>query len=945
MKKLVFLAIIMMGIVVTTAQGQNACPGLHNPTTFNATPGGAGSWSARVGDRVSGSGGSTGSNVLSTCARPGKAIIKGHTNITSSTYNSGNCPNRCACSNHCSLFDGHDQRFRIYSSADAGLDLFTVNAAGQGMQRIPPGHSSSIRLGDMRATGTCVNNINTNGNDKGAEALYYTMKVNSQNALLFIDYAIVACRYDHTPQQAGEFLMRVCGKNASTGQWNNFPLNDSLWFNVPAPAVTGNLPAPWEAGLTGNPQSAAATSCCYCYKPWARVSISLINWIYDSIRVEMYTSDCIYDVDPIYAYIAGSCQPMQITTSGCPAGESTDIDTLRAPEGLLTYTWYVSNNGYDGPTADESVMNNLSWRLIPNATTNMLVATMDHFIVDQDGDGRRNDTVATQTYRCVMTSAMDPNKPFHSQLFCQVGNTKPIVNANITAECDGTVHLENLSRVPAQGANVPRIVDSLVTWNFYEGSTDDTPLLDTVRGRLADYTFEEEGTHAVKLIVYTEDSTCYSARTFTILVNKPADSRIDISKRTLCIGDEATITDLTEGINARRWEFEDDTIDSRNSSLSDTRTVTRSFENFENPFRLITITDAGCEDTLYDTIYYFSNPEVTFSPDTIICNGHESHVKASTPLSGCTFAWYRHLDQAGESPICEGDVLYARPTQSRVKYYLKITSPAGCSAWDSVTLSIISTKITSNPPSAKHCPGDSVTLTGSGALWYEWSSYPGDPDLPTQAHNASITVSPSQDTRYYLTGYAADSCDVATIDILVQEVPLPILDFDYSPHYIDSEVPVVNFTDKSEGRDYTQWSFGDGSTSMGEMVTHYFDIYTENSNVVTMKSHNALGCYVDTTFVIPIDTFGFYRPTVFTPNKADNNTFHIVCPSSMDKFHIAIFNRGGTAVFSSDDQHFEWDGTHKGQPLPQGAYPYVITYTRAGSISEYKLLGTITLIR
>ena len=214
MKRIVIFLVLTVSLCTFGAwgQSQSACPGFHNPTNFNSTSSAIGSWSARVGDRVQGTGGSTGSNVLSTCSRPGKTPIKGSA-ILSSTYYSGLCQYRCSggC-NHCNLFDAHDHRFSIYTAADAGLDLFTVNAAGQGMQRIPPGHTSSIRLGDMRATGQCQQNINTDGNNKGAEALFYTMMVTPNNALLFVDYAIVACRYNHAPTEAGEFIIRVCGK-------------------------------------------------------------------------------------------------------------------------------------------------------------------------------------------------------------------------------------------------------------------------------------------------------------------------------------------------------------------------------------------------------------------------------------------------------------------------------------------------------------------------------------------------------------------------------------------------------------------------------------------------------------------------------------------------------------------------------------------------------------
>ena len=941
-RSVLFVILLGLGLTAIHAQTNNACPGLHNPTNFNSTPGGSGSWSARVGDRVSGTGGSTGNNILSTCARPNKTPIRG-ANILSPSYYSGYCQYTCGaypgtgCAH--TFSDANDHRFTIYTSADAGLDEFTINSTGQGMQRIPPNHSTSIRLGDMRSTGQCVNNINDNGNDKGAEALYYTMRVNSQNALLFIDYAIVARKYTHTPQQAGEFSIRVVGKNAN-GQWNNQPLTPALFYNVPAPSFSGALPAPWIEGRPGG--SSGATYCGYCYKDWTRVAISLIDYIYDSVRVEMYTSDCIYNVDPIYAYIAGNCQPMSITTSGCPGGESDAVDTLRAPADLISYTWYVADNGYSGNTSNPDVMANVPFRLVsPTSASNIYVSRLNDFITNT------GDTVGTTTYKCIMTSAMNPDMPFESTVYATVSNTKPIINAHFTVNCDSTITFEGLGRVPFQGQGALTIVDSSTTWTVHDGSSDETPVIGVVRGSTARFTFSDTRSHAVTLSMYTEDTTCYTSKTFIVQPIMPPANQISIDKRTLCVGDTATITDLTEDIVSRRWEFANDTIDSQSlgNSLASTSVVRKVFTEFENPFMLITTNESGCSDTLYDTIYFFHDPELVYSPDTIVCNGHETHITVSTPVTGCRFEWYRHHNQPGESPICTGSVLTARPTQLHTTYWLKVIASSGCEVWDSVNVHLLTTKITAHPANGRICPDSTCTLTGSGAQYYLWYAIPADPSLNGQEHNQTITVSPTQDTRYYLIGYAADSCDIAAIDFLVQKVSVPTLDFEYSPHYIDTEIPVVNFSDNSQDRDHTQWLFGDGGSSTGQTVTHHFDIYTTGSNWVTLRSFNSVGCYVDTTFWIEVDTFGFYRPNVFTPNKNENNRFFVICPSPLDRFHIAIYNRRGLIVYESDDQHFQWDGSHNGTALPTGAYPYVITYTRAGSVSTTRVKGTVLLLR
>ena len=190
--------------------------------------------------------------------------------------------------------------------------------------------------------------------------------------------------------------------------------------------------------------------------------------------------------------------------------------------------------------------------------------------------------------------------------------------------------------------------------------------------------------HAIKLTIYTEDSTCYTSRTYTVAPILPPNIQINIDKRTLCVSDDdptvsenSTITDLTERVRERRWEFAD-------TSYGNRTTITRNFTEFENPFMLIVTGLNGCIDTLYDTIYFFHDPEVTFSNDTIVCNGHEAHVTASTPVSGCSFAWFRHNNQAGETPIYEGNTLYVRPTQEHTRYYLRITANSGCVLFYSV---------------------------------------------------------------------------------------------------------------------------------------------------------------------------------------------------------------------------------------------------------------------
>jgi len=79
-----------------------------------------------------------------------------------------------------------------------------------------------------------------------------------------------------------------------------------------------------------------------------------------------------------------------------------------------------------------------------------------------------------------------------------------------------------------------------------------------------------------------------------------------------------------------------------------------------------------------------------------------------------------------------------------------------------------------------------------------------------------------------------------------------------------------------------------------------------------------------TLAVLPSD--GCYIPTAFTPNNdGSNDYFEIPCLGNIDeKASLLIFNRWGYLVFETDNYDSDWDGTHKGQPLPDGTYFYIL---------------------
>jgi gliding motility-associated-like protein len=87
-----------------------------------------------------------------------------------------------------------------------------------------------------------------------------------------------------------------------------------------------------------------------------------------------------------------------------------------------------------------------------------------------------------------------------------------------------------------------------------------------------------------------------------------------------------------------------------------------------------------------------------------------------------------------------------------------------------------------------------------------------------------------------------------------------------------------------------------------------------------------------------------FHPTAFTPNGDNLNDNFTVFGQYVVDFEMKIFNRWGELLFITDDIQSGWDGTFKGNEMPEGTYTFIAHITdRAGRI--FKRSGSVLLLR
>lgn len=232
----------------------------------------------------------------------------------------------------------------------------------------------------------------------------------------------------------------------------------------------------------------------------------------------------------------------------------------------------------------------------------------------------------------------------------------------------------------------------------------------------------------------------------------------------------------------------------------------------------LTGTDAnGCVNTDQVTVTVNPNPIVSAGLDQTVCAGTQVTLTGS---GANTYTW--------TAPVVQG-VAFTPPVGTNV-YTVTGTTLAGCTGTDQVTVIVNANPVVFAGNDIEVCQGQSITLTGSGALNYTWDN---------GATNGVIFVPNLGSTVYTVTGTTAEGC-TGTDQLTVLVNPNPVVSF--TPDVVSGCVPLtVQLTNTTPNQTGCVWTISNGAVLNGcGTVTTTFN--QPGCYDVTLTTQDANGC-------------------------------------------------------------------------------------------------------
>lgn len=429
------------------------------------------------------------------------------------------------------------------------------------------------------------------------------------------------------------------------------------------------------------------------------------------------------------------------------------------------------------------------------------------------------------------------------------------------------------------------------------------------------YIFEVDNLNEYEQLICTrKDSIKVHPRTFNVSL---------ANDMTICKNDTIRLWNTNENLVAGTslWYYDINNPISTDDTLvySPQTTGTINFkltDNFE------------CEATTSINVTVNEAPVVSISGEDRICLGDLTNLTANSSLPNCTYLW-----STGQAT----STISTRPIENETEYEVSVKyGPAQCETIETIIVTALNKPIVTANQDVNICYSDSAQIYVSGdAENYFWKSFPVDADAENSTLT-NLTVRPHESTMYFAHGLNDIGCEnIDTVIVFVN--PLPVAQMSFNPTVVNDLDPTVIFSDETNGSVSRRWLLSDGATSTESIFVHLFELSdTNQSYQINLYVQNDAGCQDSVVNSIRIaKTHYLWAPNaiyVYDPDPRISQ-FRVYIDNPVE-FELQIYNRWGECIYTANNQEKAWNGTHKGEIVPQGSYVWVAKYRYAGKRNE-----------
>ncbi|MDD2792796.1 MAG: gliding motility-associated C-terminal domain-containing protein [Sediminibacterium sp.] len=318
--------------------------------------------------------------------------------------------------------------------------------------------------------------------------------------------------------------------------------------------------------------------------------------------------------------------------------------------------------------------------------------------------------------------------------------------------------------------------------------------------------------------------------------------------------------------------------------------------------------------------------------DTILACSNTNAILTAKYIPGANYNWQ---GPAGFSSIQQQPEIQKIQLQQAGKYTLKLFNRMSCAAYDTLWIKVVNSPVANIRVTGNNlCEGDTVLLSASGGISYQWT-----PSTGIAEASAAITRAfPSATTTYQVKTINEAGCSDSAYTQLVV-IRKPIVEAGSDKNIFSGGIATLDgkIAGQYAGFEWTPAT----NLSNAFSLTPVASPVISTRYVLRVESMQQCGTVTDTVAINVYDKVEI--PNAFSPNgDGINDRWMIPGLESYPQSAVQIFNRNGQIVYQAKPyQSIGWDGLYQGSVLPSGAYYYIIE--RGAGLPA--MSGTIILIR